>query len=156
LRSGNFSIYAQWLSVLCILRMIPSALILIIVCIALGIVNIFQASLIIIFSIVCLYFTSMEVCLTGVELQESYSSLLKHHYLCVFFVPRQRNTMSLYNDSTRIRFALECTLGIPSPSLRRYSLSAVQFCSIISGTSSLIAAAIVLLLTGTLYGTPCE
>jgi len=34
----------------------------------------------------------------------------------------------------------------------RYSLSAVQFCSIIFGTSSLIAAAVILLLTGACYG----
>jgi len=33
-----------------------------------------------------------------------------------------------------------------------YSLSAVQFCSIIFGTSSLIAAAVILLLTGACYG----
>jgi hypothetical protein len=33
------------------------------------------------------------------------------------------------------------------------SLSAVQFCSIIFGTSSLIAAAVILLLTGACYGT---
>jgi len=32
-------------------------------------------------------------------------------------------------------------------------LSAVQFCSIIFGSSSLIAAAVVLLLTGACYGT---
>lgn len=42
-RSRNFSIYGQWLGVLCIL-----------LCIALGIANLLHLSLVIIFSIICL------------------------------------------------------------------------------------------------------
>jgi hypothetical protein len=43
LKTRNFSIYGQWIGVLCI-----------ILCIALGIANIFHASLVIIFSIICM------------------------------------------------------------------------------------------------------
>jgi hypothetical protein len=59
----------------------------------------------------------------------------------------------------RIGRVQACTLGTfpihlqQLPELTDDSLSAVQFCSIIFGTSSLIAAAVILFLTGACYGT---
>jgi hypothetical protein len=57
----------------------------------------------------------------------------------------------------RIGLVLGCMLGMslyPPPGIRSDAgrLSAVQFCSIIFGSSSLIAAAVVLFLTGACYG----
>jgi len=116
-RSRNFSIYAQWLGVLSIL-----------LCIALGIANIFHASLLIIFSIICL--------VTGVVLI----------FVEVPLLMRICPTSDKFDGFVR-RFNENW------PRAGMYvGLSAVQFCSIIFGSSSLIAAAVILLLTGACYG----
>lgn len=54
LKTRNFSIYGQWIGVLCI-----------ILCIALGIANIFHASLVIIFSIICMWVWRGVLCYIG-------------------------------------------------------------------------------------------
>ena len=89
------------------------------VCIALGIANIFHASLLIIFSIICLYMilphpkfsaTPQADLFLLLELQELFSSLLKFRCFCVF-APPQRSSMASYDDSTKIGLVLACTLG---------------------------------------------
>jgi len=90
------------------------------VCIALGIANIFHASLLIIFSIICLYMIlpnpkfsatpQADLFFLLLELQELFSSLLKFRCFCVS-VPPQRNSMASYDDSTKIGLVLACTLG---------------------------------------------
>lgn len=57
--------------------------------------------------------------------------------------------------SMKIGHGRECTWGttrLMRFQTKTFRLSAVQFCSIIFGSSSLIAAAVILFLTGACYG----
>jgi len=115
-RTRNFSVYGQWMGVLCI-----------ILCIALGIANIFNFSLVIIFSIICLVF---GVILIFVEVP----ILLK---IC---------PTSAKFDGFLARFANNW------PRAGLYiGMAVVQYCSIILRTTSLIAAAVFLTLAGLCY-----
>jgi len=115
-RSRNFSIYGQWTGVICIL-----------LCIALGIANIFHLSLIILFSVICL--------ISGLILI----------FLEIPLLLRICPTSPKFDEFMR-RFTTNYMragmYGI---------MSLVQWLSIIVDRTSLIAAAVLLLIAGGFY-----
>jgi len=115
-RSRNFSIYGQWTGILAI-----------ILCIAVGIANIFHGSLIIIFSIICL--------VSGLILI----------FIEIPFLLRICPTSKTFDDFVRKFHSNYGRAGI-------YLLMAtVQWLSLIIYATSLIAAAVVLTLAGAFY-----
>jgi hypothetical protein len=75
------------------------------------------------------------------------------------FVPPLTNSTALSVVSMKIGPERECTLGTVPLLVRLHRLtprlSAVQFCSLIFDRTSLIAAGVILFLTGACYGTLC-
>ncbi|KAL1968367.1 hypothetical protein VTN77DRAFT_1896 [Rasamsonia byssochlamydoides] len=115
-RSRNFSIYGQWTGVLCI-----------ILCLALGIANIFAPLLRIPFSIICLCSAFVLV------------------FIEIPFLLRICPTSSKFDS-----FIRKFTTNYMRAAVYAI-MSAVQWLSLISGASSLIAAAVVLLVASCFY-----
>lgn len=115
-RSRNFSIYGQWTGVLAI-----------VLCVALGIANIFSASLIILFSIICLV---SGLILIFVEIP-----------LLLRICP----TSPKFDEFIRRFTTNYMRAGIYGV------MSLVQWLSLIAGRSSLIAAAVILMFAGIFY-----
>jgi hypothetical protein len=116
LRSRNFSIYGQWLGVICIL-----------LCIALGIANLLHVSLIILFSAICL---ASGVILIFVEVP-----------LLLRICP---------TSSTFDNFIRRFTTNYMRAAIYG-TMSLVQWLSLIQDQTSLIAAAVMLLLASICY-----
>ncbi|KAH0604252.1 uncharacterized protein H6S33_006629 [Morchella sextelata] len=116
-KTRNFSIYGQWTGILAI-----------ILCVALGIANIFSFSLLIIFSIICL------VC--GLLLV----------FIEIPLLLRICPTSKVFDDFVRKFHSNYGRAGI------YLAMAAVQWVSIAVKASSLIAAAFILTLAGSFYG----
>jgi len=115
-KTRNFSIYGQWTGILSIL-----------ICIAVGIANIFHISIILIFSIICLC--------TGLVLI----------FLEIPFLLRICPTSKKFDDIIRKFHSLWGRAGF-------YLVAAlVQWLSLIKESTSLIAAAVLLTLAGLFY-----
>ncbi|PKY08160.1 Golgi apparatus membrane protein tvp18 [Aspergillus campestris IBT 28561] len=115
-RSRNFSIYGQWTGVICI-----------VLCIALGIANIFSPPARIVFSILCL--------IAGVVLI----------FVEVPFLLRICPTSDKFDNFIR-RFTTNWMRAA-----MYLAMSAVQWISLVTGASSLIAAAVMLLIASLFY-----
>ena len=129
------------------------------VCIALGIANVFHVSLLIIFSIICLF-------LPHCTLEESLVNQIRVTGIVLIFVEIPLLTRICPTSEKFDTFVRRFNENWPRagmyvgylrtslffPWLLTFSLSAIQFCSIIFGRSSLIAAAVILFLTGACYG----
>jgi len=115
-RSRNFSIYGQWTGVLCI-----------VLCIALGIANLFHISLVIIFSIICL--------ISGLILI----------FLEIPLLLRICPTSAKFDEFMR-RF----TTNYMRASMYGV-MSLVQWLSLIVGHTSLVAAAVFLMFAAIFY-----
>ncbi|KAI5815781.1 hypothetical protein BZA77DRAFT_315094 [Pyronema omphalodes] len=115
-KTRNFSIYGQWTGILCIL-----------LCIAVGIANIFHVSLILIFSIICLC--------TGLILI----------FLEIPFLLRICPTSKVFDDTIRKFHSLWGRAAF-------YLTGAlIQWLSLTVQSTSLIAAAVLLTLAGLFY-----
>ncbi|RDW38716.1 Golgi apparatus membrane protein TVP18 [Yarrowia lipolytica] len=116
LKTRNFSIYGQWIGVLCI-----------ILCIALGIANIFHASLVIIFSIICIV---QGLVVVFVEIP----FLLR---ICPV-TERFSNFIRFFNQNwPRAAFYI--------------GMATIQYCSLIFMTTSLLVPAVFLTITSMCY-----
>jgi len=117
IRQRNFSIYGQWVGILAIL-----------LCIALGIANIFHFSLVIIFSVICLVsglfliFLEIPLLLRICPTSKAFDGFVRRF------------------SSNYLRAAVYLTLSI------------AQWLSLIVKATSLIAAAVVLLVAAACYG----
>ncbi|MCJ1310213.1 Golgi apparatus membrane protein tvp18 [Agyrium rufum] len=115
-RSRNFSIYGQWLGVICI-----------ILCIAVGIANLFHLSIIILFSIICLIsglvliFLEIPLLLRICPTSEKFDVFMRRF------------------TTNYMRAAMYGTMSV------------IQWLSLIHSATSLIAAAVMLLLAGLCY-----
>jgi len=115
-RSRNFSIYGQWTGVLCI-----------VLCLALGIANLFHVSLVIIFSIICL--------ISGLILI----------FLEIPLLLRICPTSPKFDEFMRrftTNYMRAAMYGV---------MSLVQWLSLIVGHTSLVAAAVFLLIAAVFY-----
>ncbi|EGX44231.1 hypothetical protein AOL_s00210g20 [Orbilia oligospora ATCC 24927] len=117
IKQRNFSIYGQWMGILAIL-----------LCIALGIANIFHFDLIILWSVICL--------VTGLFLIFLEIPLL----LRICPTSKAFDTFVRKFSSNYTRAAVYLVLSI------------IQWTSLIRYATSLIAAAVILLLAGACYG----
>ncbi|RPB01947.1 hypothetical protein L873DRAFT_1802787 [Choiromyces venosus 120613-1] len=116
-KTRNFSIYGQWTGIIAIL-----------LCIAVGIANVFHASLLIIFSVICLV-----------------SGLLLI-FIEIPLLLRICPTSKKFDDFVRKFHSNYGRAGI------YLIMATVQWVSIAVDPSSLIAAAVVLTLAGSFYG----
>jgi len=115
-KSRNFSIYGQWTGVLCIF-----------LCFALGIANIFNFGLVILFSIICLLYTFIII------------------FIEIPLLLRICPTSPAFDN-----FIRKFTTNYMRAAIYLL-MSVIQWLSIISKPTSLIAAAIVLLLAAIFY-----
>jgi len=116
-KTRNFSIYGQWTGIIAIL-----------LCIAVGISNLFHASVLIVFSIICLVSGFLLI------------------FIEIPFLLRICPTSKKFDDFVRKFHSNYGRAGI------YLVMALVQWLSLIKDASSLIAAAVVLTIAGFFYG----
>ncbi|KAI4199159.1 MAG: hypothetical protein LQ350_004789 [Teloschistes chrysophthalmus] len=135
LRSRNFSIYGQWIGIICIL-----------LCIALGISNIFNPPIIILFSVLCLLVTISPL----LSMEDHPLTLSRVSGLILIFVEVPLLLRICPTSEKFDVFIRRFTTNYMRAGM--YGLmSLIQWLSLIRKTTSLVAAAVLLLSAAICY-----